>query len=684
MTYIPQVDGRCDMGAGVIGKFGYAALNDSQSMLFDGQGFVAGRRPGDREDIYVFGYGHQFKECIKAYYALSGSQPLIPRWALGNWWSRYHRYSADEYIDLMDEFRKKDIPLSVAVIDMDWHLVDDDRVTHSGWGGYTWNDQLFPDPASFGRELHNRGLRITLNDHPHTGIHAFETSYKEMAKFLNHDTSQNLPILFDPTSPKFMEAFLTILHRNLEKDGCDFWWIDWQQGSFSKIPGLDPLWLLNHFHFLDNALQHPTPLIFSRYAGPGSHRYPVGFSGDTVTTWASLKFQPEFTATASNIGYGWWSHDIGGHMGGTRDDELVTRWVQFGVFSPIMRLHSTMSKWASKEPWNFRPEANRTMSHFLQLRHRLIPYLYTRNVVAATKDEPLVQPMYWAFPSRDEAYSVPNQYFFGFELIIAPITEPRVPATNLACVSAWLPPLHRHVDIFTGTVYDGDRELKLYRPLETIPVFAHEGSIIPLDGAAAPPNGGVNPTTFEILVVVGRNGSCSVLEDPVDDGPGTKKAAPDSNERGSLIQYHQESGKLTAHVTGRAWTFKFLALATKATDIKVLVDGKPFSDTIITHAAYPSVPSTSIAIPAVNSRKYEIVIELGAKPELAVLDHTQRISDLLLDYQVAFDVKDRIWEVVKDEKRGVASKLASLLSFGLGDELIGPVVELLVADGRVK
>jgi alpha-glucosidase (family GH31 glycosyl hydrolase) len=670
------------MGTGVISKFGYAAIDDSQSMLFDGHGFVAGRRPGVREDIYVFGYGHEFKESIKAYYALSGSQPLIPRWALGNWWSRFHPYSADEYLGLMDEFRKKDVPLSVAVIDMDWHLVKDDRVTHSGWGGYTWNDKLFPNPGMFGRELHSRGLKLTLNDHPHTGVHAFEKSYKEMAEFLGHDTSHNHPILFDPASPKFMEAFLTILHRNLEKDGCDFWWIDWQQGSFSKIPGIDPLWLLNHFHFLDNAKQNHTPLIFSRYAGPGSHRYPVGFSGDTITTWASLDFQPEFTATASNIGYGWWSHDIGGHMGGSRDDELVTRWVQFGVFSPIMRLHSTMSQWASKEPWNFRPEANRTMTHFLQLRHRLIPYLYTLNVRAATQNEPLVQPMYWAFPSRDEAYSVPNQYFFGFELIVAPITSPRSKTTNLGCVSAWLPPLHRHVDILTGTVYDGDRELNLYRPLETIPVLAHEGSIIPLDGSSVPPNGGLNPTSFEILIVAGRNGSCSVLEDPVDDGPDTKNNAPDTNERGSLIQYHHQSGKLTAHVTGRAWTFKLLALATKAADIKVFVDGNPFPDAVITSTSYPSVPSTSIAIPAFSSGKYDITIELGPKPELAVLDHKQRISDLLLDYQVDFSIKDRIWDVVKDEKSGLGIKLAKLLSLGFANELIGPVVELLAADSR--
>ena len=106
--------------------------------------------------------------------------------------------------------------------------------------------------------------------------------------------------------------------------------------------------MLNHYHYLDNARDGKRPMTFSRYAGPGSHRYPVGFSGDTIITWDSLAFQPYFTSTASNIGYGMWSHDIGGHMRGFKDDEMAGRWLQFGVFSPIMRLHSSNSEFNEK------------------------------------------------------------------------------------------------------------------------------------------------------------------------------------------------------------------------------------------------------------------------------------------------------------------------------------------------
>ena len=219
-------------------------------------------------------------------------------------------------------------------------------------------------------------------------------------------------------------------------------------------------------------------MIFSRYAGPGSHRYPVGFSGDSIATWDSLKFQPEFTATASNIGYGWWSHDIGGHMGGHRDDEMTTRWMQFGVFSPIFRLHSTNSKWMSKEPWNFRAECTLEMQRSTQLRHRLVPYLHTMNLLAG--DSPLVRPMYWEYPTHEEAYQKPNEYLFGSSLIIAPVVEPRNPKTYMAKVDVWMPP-GTHVDIFTGLVYDGDRTLRMYRKLQSIPALIPMGAMLPFE-----------------------------------------------------------------------------------------------------------------------------------------------------------------------------------------------------------
>src|SRR4029079_900155 len=240
---------------------------------------------------------------------------------------------------------------SVAVLDMDWHRVDSVPDEHgSGWTGYSWEPSLFPDPEGFLAELHRRGLRVTLNVHPADGVRAFEDAYPAMAEALGRDAASEEPIAFDVTDRAFLEAYFSVLHHHLEDRGGDFWWLDWQQGPYSRIQGIDPLWMLNHFHFLDSGRDGRRPLTFSRYAGPGSHRYPVGFSGDTVYSWASRQCQPESTATASNIGYGWWSHDIGGHLWGERDDELATRWVQLGGLSAVPRLASSGKPLLVHEP----------------------------------------------------------------------------------------------------------------------------------------------------------------------------------------------------------------------------------------------------------------------------------------------------------------------------------------------
>ncbi|KAL4784906.1 glycosyl hydrolases family 31-domain-containing protein [Aspergillus varians] len=676
------VDGRCDMGEGVLSKAGYAVVDDSKSMLFDGHGFVAPRQPGDRFDGYLFCYGREYKAAIKAFYAVSGKQPAIPRFVLGNWWSRYHAYHQDEYVELMDKFRSHDIPMSVAVLDMDWHYVSDARVPHAGWTGYTWDEKLFPDPTRFRQDMHGRQLKITLNDHPHGGIHAHEDAYEEMAQFLGHSTSDKNPILFDPANPKFMEAYFGILHRRLESKACDFWWVDWQQGPYSKIPGFDPLWLLNHFQYLDSSRNGRIPLIFSRYGGPGSHRYPIGFSGDTVVSWESLAFQPEFTATASNIGYGWWSHDIGGHIRGIRDDELLVRWTQLGVFSPIMRLHSTSSRWMSKEPWLYGDECRRVMSSFLKFRHCLAPYLYTQSILGSANNEPLVQPMYWSYPNQNDAYEVPNQYFFGTDLLVAPIVQPQDRRTTLASVRAWLPPRGRFVDIFSGKVYDGGRGATFYRSRDQYPVLAPEGSIITLDGATVPRNGCLNPDVLEVLVVVGRDGQASLIEETADNEfLGTSPHNPDATQREWTFQFAQQEGELTTNIN-RQTIFRFLGLNSVPLDFCVVIDGRDrTADVHVNVLEYPAKACLSVGI-SQSVLTSPVTIKLGHNPQLAVQDNTARLEELVRGYQIEFRMKDLLWNAIEGGKGQPLNIISSLLSLGYDDAIVGPLIELVSADGR--
>lgn len=504
--------GKVSLDDGIITENGAYLLDDSKSMLLDESGhFVA--RNGNSKDYYAFAYGKNYRETLRAFYKISSPVPLIPRFALGVWWSRYHAYTQQEYLDLMAEFKRHDIPLTVATVDMDWHWVKDiDKkfgVKYNGWTGYSWNTELFPNYKEFLSDLKKDNLHVTLNLHPADGVHSYEDMYEDMAKAVGIDPKSKKKVDFKCSDDKFWNAYFDVLHKPYEKDGVDFWWIDWQQGKKSDVMGLDPLNALNHYHYLDNAESGQMPMILSRYAGLGSHRYPLGFSGDTAISWRVLDFQPYFTVNASNAAYSWWSHDIGGHHMGYRDDDLYMRWLQFGVFSPIMRLHSTAIELLGKEPWKYKSEVYKCAKEWLNLRHRLIPYIFTMDYRTHTDGISLCEPMYYSYPEKNQAYNVPNQYMFGSELMVCPITKPQHKCINMGSVDAWLPK-GRWTDIFTNQSYEGEKSITLFRDLDTIPVLAKEGAIIPLSADRG--NKTDNPESLEIWAFSG-NGSFVMIED---------------------------------------------------------------------------------------------------------------------------------------------------------------------------
>lgn len=536
--------GKTKLDDGFITQNGAYLLDDSNTMLLNADGnFVS--RNGKGTDYYAFAYGKNYRETIKAFYRISSPTPLIPRYALGVWWSRYHAYTQKEYLDLMDRFKAEDIPITVATVDMDWHWVKKEDIKGKfgakydgcgsyGWTGYSWNTDLFPDYREFFRKLKEDNHHITLNLHPADGVHFYEDMYEDMAKAVgvNPDTKQKIE--FKCGDDTFWNAYFDVLHKPYEKDGVDFWWIDWQQGKKSDVKGLDPLNALNHYHYLDNAEDGRMPMILSRYAGFGSHRYPLGFSGDTAINWKVLDFQPYFTANANNVAYSWWSHDIGGHHMGYRDDDLYMRWLQFGVFSPIMRLHSTATELLGKEPWKYKSDVCKNAKYWLNLRHRMIPYIFTMDYRNHSDGIALCEPMYYSYPDDENAYNVPNQYMFGSELMVCPITKPQHKEINMGSVNAWFPK-GRWVDIFTNQTYDGGKNITLFRDLDTIPVLAKEGAIIPL--SADEGNRTDNPENIEIWAFSG-NGSFTLIED-------NSKTDFDSHKAETVFEMTYDDNKLT-------------------------------------------------------------------------------------------------------------------------------------------
>ena len=669
------VNGACELEHGLMSRNGFAVLDDSTSLILREDGWVEPRKKGVK-DIYFWGYGHDYLECLDAFYYLCGKTPMIPRYALGNWWSRYFEYTEERYMALVEQFHKEQIPFTVAVIDMDWHLVNIDPKYGSGWTGYTWNKDFFPDPKRFLTWLHDNGMQVTLNVHPADGVRGHEDAYPEMAKVMGVDTEHEEPVNFDITDPKFLDAYFEILHHPLEDEGVDFWWLDWQQGSNCKIEGLDPLWMLNHYHYLDSARNGKRPMTFSRYAGPGSHRYPLGFSGDTHTTWDSLDFQPYFTNTASNIGYGWWSHDIGGHMFGYRNDEMMVRWLQYGVFSPINRLHSTKDDFWKKEPWEYGLEKRQVMDDFLRLRHKMLPYLYTMNYRAYKENQPLIWPMYYTHPEEEEAYVRKNQYWFGDAFMVAPITSPNLDPINMGKVDVWLPE-GTYIDFFTNMIYRGGRTVTMYRYMDTIPVLAKAGAIVPMTEEIFGTDAVKNPSSLVLNVYAGADGSFTLYEDDnvseaYKEDHCAKTTYTFNWEKEKSLVIHPAQGELDLIPEKRDYTVTICG-CTKA-DVICKRNGMVAE----VEVSYCSDAHKLVIVVKEVAATDEIVLEFSEELALAQNDVTGRVFDLMKKAEVEFKTKREVYELVCRGK-DAGMMIAELMVMDLNEDLRKAVIEIITA-----
>ena len=464
---------------GLLATDGWTFIDDSKGLLFDDDSdweWVKERPNNGGQDWYFMAYGHDYKAALKDFTLFAGKIPLPPRYAFGYWWSRYWLYSDKEFRNLIDNFHAYKIPLDVLVVDMDWHYTEPGK---GGWTGWTWNRDLFPNPEKFLSYLKQNDVKITLNLHPADGVASYEESYVPMAKDLGIDPQSKQTIPWVNSDKNFINSMFKNILTPMEKDGVDFWWLDWQQGIFdSKVKNLSNTWWINYIFFTQMEKNRETrPLLYHRWGGLGNHRYQVGFSGDAVVSWKSLDFQPYFNSTASNVLYGYWSHDLGGHIGDRIDPEMYTRWLQFGALSPIMRTHSQKSAGLNKEPWVFSKEYSDVIRRTILQRYEMAPYIYTMARKAYDEGLSLCRPMYYDYPDSKEAYEFRNEYMFGDDMLIAPITSPV--KDGYAQVRVWLPQGEWY-ELSTGTLLQGGNVLERVFAIDEYPIYVKAGAVLPM------------------------------------------------------------------------------------------------------------------------------------------------------------------------------------------------------------
>ncbi len=479
---------------GLVSRSGWALVDDSQTLLFTEEpitSWVENRQDTLQIDWYLFAHGHNYEQVLKDFTAVSGQIPMPPKFTFGYWWSRYWIYSDYEIRELVKQIKDYAIPIDVFIVDMDWHETTglsaingetDSEGEMKGWTGYTWNRSLFPKPDKFLEWTGQQNLKTALNLHPASGIPPNEEKYDDFAKAYGFDTSSGKNIPFAMGDKKWSETYFDLVLDPMSDAGVDFWWLDWQQYLYDKkVKGLNNTWWLNHRFFTNMQEKgEERPLIFHRWGGLGNHRYQVGFSGDAYANWETLDYEVYFTHTAANVGYGYWSHDIGGHiLTDEADGELYLRWIQFGAFSPILRTHATKKRDLERRIWKYTDHFE-DMRDAIRLRYSLAPYVYNASRITYDSGVSICRPLYYTYPESEQAYKFKTQYMFGEDILVAPVSTPVAEETALASKEFWLPEGSWY-EYSTGSMLNGNSVLERTYSESEIPFFIKAGAIIPMN-----------------------------------------------------------------------------------------------------------------------------------------------------------------------------------------------------------
>lgn len=519
LATLDGVDGHRPLPDGLLSRDGWYVIDDSGTPVF-ADGWLQNRSQNHLCDLYLFAYGHDYPEALRDLAFVSGKMALPRKYTLGSWYSRWWRYSAEQFLQIVDEYDANDFPLDILVMDMDWHYQDwgykegDPRALFGyghaggnlGWTGYTWNRREIPDPKGLLAELHRRGIAVTLNDHPADGIRDHEETYPTFLKLLQErHYKEEVPLIPDKQSKRerensnrdvinfrfnagsrdYMEAFFESTHTQYEKTGVDFWWLDWQQdylyptvnglGSLTHLPWLNYLY---YEHSKKNGLRG---MSFSRWGGFGDHKHPAYFSGDSISTWDTLAFEIYMTVSAGNVGCFWWSHDIGGFedQSPEKQSELYVRWVQFGITSAALRLHVCGNEKIDRRPWTWGEPYCSAMREMFHLRSMLIPYLYSIAYESYRDSVPMLRPLYFFDSENKEAYEHPTTYYLGGSMLAAPICHPGKGESFLALSHVYLP-AGTWYDYFTGIRMSGGQVITVQNDLYSFPLFVKAGKPLPM------------------------------------------------------------------------------------------------------------------------------------------------------------------------------------------------------------
>ena len=463
---------------------------------------------------YYFVKGENLDEVIAGYRQLTGKSPLMPKWAMGKWQCRERYKTQEELLDVVKEFRKRNIPLDNIVLD--WFHWPEDK-----WGDHTFDTSRFPDPEGMVDELHEElNTRIMISVWPK--LYEGTDNYKYMNEqgwvyTKNIENRQKdwigyVSTFYDAFNPEAREYYWNSMNEKLFSKGFDAWWMDATEPDILSNTSIEtrkelmaPIAIgptakyYNAFTLVNsqavyegqrNAAPDQRVFILTRSAYAGQQRYAAAtWSGDIVSRWYDLKAQISAGLNFALSGIPYWTADIGGfsvekrYENATGEDldewrELNTRWYQFGAFCPLFRVHG---QFPYREIYNIAPEthpAYQAMLYYDKLRYRLMPYIYTLAGQTYHNDYTIMRALVMDFPLDDSVKNIGDQFMFGPSLMVCPVYEYKARERKV-----YLPGGTGWYDLYTGTWYEGGQTLAASAPYERVPVFVKACSILPLGPA---------------------------------------------------------------------------------------------------------------------------------------------------------------------------------------------------------
>lgn len=492
---LDDFNNKLKLDKGLYSTDGFVSIDDSNSLIFDGNNYV--ERENKETDIYVFMYRKDLGLCLQDYFLLTGYPTLIPRYALGNWWYKDEDYNIYQVDEVIKNFIRSNIMLSVFILG--------DKALNN----YRLDSKKFNE-NNIRQYFDYYNIRYGLTINPDISITRDNDRYTELAELIPPVASgkkkkkgiSNDIISFVPYNNDKIKVYFDTIINPLMKSSPSIFNIDYYNPNDKK-----GLWLLDNYHY-DMLNKEVRNVILTRNAGIAPHRYPVLYTGKTKVSWDVLNAIPFYNLSAANMGVSWIAHAIGGFQGGIEDRELYIRYIQLGTFSPILMLASASGKYYKREPWKWNSLDQNIIDYYLNLRNRLIPYIYTEAYMYHKYGKPLIIPLYYSYPRAYDEPRYRNEYFFGSNILIAPITKLKNKVMNRVVQRVFVPN-GTWYDFITGKKFIGNKYYVSFYRDDEYPVFCKEGAIIPLSLDKT-----VNvPTNLELQIFLGTSSSYDLYED---------------------------------------------------------------------------------------------------------------------------------------------------------------------------